>query len=59
MTSIARPANPPTSMPQGVTFRPFDPEADFAAAAELITTCHVRDGIDWVPAAEPLERSGG
>ncbi|HEX8025152.1 MAG TPA: GNAT family N-acetyltransferase [Candidatus Limnocylindrales bacterium] len=35
--------------------RPFEPARDWAAAAELIATTHVHDGVDWLPSAELLE----
>ncbi|HYN69362.1 MAG TPA: GNAT family N-acetyltransferase [Candidatus Eisenbacteria bacterium] len=37
--------------PPGVTFRAFDPAADFPRVAELISTCHRHDDIDWLPTA--------
>jgi mycothiol synthase len=40
--------------PAGITFRAFDPGADFRAAAELIATAHRHDRIDWAPDAREL-----
>lgn len=38
-----------------VVRRPLDPARDWPAAAELIRTCHLHDGVDWIPSAEVLE----
>ena len=42
-------------MRAGIELRAFDPARDWAAAAELISTAHLHDGIDWLPTAELLE----
>ena len=41
--------------PEGIVLRPFDPDHDFPAAAELIVDAHRHDGIDWLPTPEVLE----
>jgi len=39
--------------------RPFDPACDWPAAAELISACHLHDGVDWLPTAELLAHEWG
>jgi mycothiol synthase len=43
----------------GVTFRPFDPAADYGPAAELIREANAHDGTEWLPSAESLEHDMG
>jgi len=42
-----------------VTFRPFDPKADFPAAADLISVAHGHDDVDWRPSAEVMAHEWG
>jgi mycothiol synthase len=35
--------------------RAFDPSRDWPAAAELLTTAHLHDGVDWIPTPEILK----
>jgi len=41
-------------MSRAATIRPFDPPADSRTAAELISTTHAHDGIDWLPTTEVI-----
>ncbi len=38
----------------GLVVRHIEPESDFPALAELISTVNVHDGVDWLPTAEAL-----
>ena len=38
-----------------IRLRPFQPGRDWPAAAELITTAHLHDGVDWLPSPQILE----
>ena len=42
-----------------VSFRLFDPGADFSAAAELISGAHAHDDVDWLPTPELLTHEWG
>jgi len=42
-----------------VSFRLFDPAADFPAAAELISDAHAHDDVDWLPTPELLTHEWG
>ncbi len=38
----------------GLSIRPFTPETDYPSLAELITSSHLADGIDYLPTADNL-----
>lgn len=38
----------------GLAVRPFDPQRDYAAMAELIALVNTHDGVDWLPSVEAL-----
>ncbi len=40
---------------RGAAIRAFEATRDWPAAAELVQTAHLHDGIDWVPTATVLE----
>ena len=42
------------TLSQVVTFRAFDPERDYRAAAELIVDAHTHDHVDWLPTTDVL-----
>lgn len=55
MTSLA----PLDSRLGRVSFRLFDPAADFPAAAELISDAHAHDDVDWLPSHATLAHEWG
>ncbi|HEY2887980.1 MAG TPA: GNAT family N-acetyltransferase [Candidatus Limnocylindrales bacterium] len=42
------------SAPAGVTFRAFEPDRDYPAAASLVCEGHLHDHVDWLPTAAVL-----
>ena len=44
-----------TETTTAIRLRPFEPDRDWPAAAELIASTNLHDGVDWLPTREVLE----